>query len=140
MALRDMPQDVHRSLLESLGAIIPVVTQGASCAGAVSIGELDDLASLCGLVANAEAIISTDTAMVHLADAFGVKTLAVFTTHRPDWRVRDYPLCRALHLPVDGLPDSLEFSRGDADLRAAKAAWRDNAARITDAASNLLAS
>jgi hypothetical protein len=80
------------------------------------------LAGLCGLVASAGLIVSTDTAMVHLADAFSVPCRAFFTTHQPEWRVRDYPLCRVVHLPA-ALPAALEFARGDDDRRAALAAW-----------------
>ena len=68
--------------------------------------------------------------MVHLADACAVPTLALFTTHRPDWRVRDYPLCRPLHFPVVGLPEALEFARSPADEAAAQAAWPPLAALL----------
>jgi hypothetical protein len=68
-------------------------------------------------------VIATDTAMVHLADAFGVPCLAFFPTHAPVWRVRDYPLCTAVALPGP-LPRGLEFARDDRDIAAARAGWR----------------
>jgi hypothetical protein len=128
MALRDMPREVHDFLLACLleATAAAIVTQGEpSCMHprVLHAPQAASLAELCGLVAAAERIISTDTAMVHLADAFSVPTLAFFTTHRPEWRVRDYPFCTAVHLPAAGLPPALEFARGPADLEAARAAW-----------------
>ncbi len=127
MILRDMPDAAHRRVLERLLQVLPVVTQGrvpsefegAPVRAMVRSGSLE---ALFGLVAGAALVVSTDTAMVHLADAFGVPCLAVFVTHRPEWRVRDYPLCRAIHRPA-ALPPALEFARDGADLAAARAAW-----------------
>jgi Glycosyltransferase family 9 (heptosyltransferase) len=123
--LRDMPRAVHEALVTRLSARRwgPVVTQGRAFAGAVAMPQCDTIAELCAFVAGARAVISTDTAMVHLADAFSVPCLALMTTHRPAMRVRDYPLCRAVHLPVAGLPDNTEFVRSEADIAAAQAAW-----------------
>ena len=94
-------------------------------AGVVGAGACTRIEDLCGLVAGACSIVSTDTAMVHLADAFDVPCLAVFTTHRPEWRVRDYPSCLSVHLPVPGFPPALEFARDDGDIAAAAQAWHD---------------
>ena len=68
-------------------------------------------------------MVSADTAMPHLADAYHVPCLTFFTTHRPEWRVRDYPNVRAVHLPVQGLPGALEFARDTGDEAAARLAW-----------------
>jgi hypothetical protein len=123
--LRDMPAAVHEALIARLarrgGA--PIVTQGPPVAGAVPAPSCTTIKELCALVAGARAVISTDTAMVHLADAFSIPCLAFLTTHRPEMRVRDYPLCRPVHLPAPGLPESIEFVRDAADLAAAAAAW-----------------
>ncbi len=123
--LRDMPTEVHESLLMRLGARTgsPILTQGAPSGRAFAAPSCATLKDLCALVAGARCIISTDTAMVHLADAFSVPCLAVLTTHRPEMRVRDYPLCQPVHLPTAGLPENIEFVRGEADLAAARAAW-----------------
>ena len=88
------------------------------------------IAELCGLVAHAAMIVATDTAIAHLADAWSVKCHVAFTTHRPEWRVRDYPHCSATLLPVQGLPQALEFIRGEDDLRAIAAGWRDGATML----------
>jgi hypothetical protein len=117
MAMRCMPVAFHDRALGWLTAFAhrPVLSQA-------SLPRETTLAGLCGLVAHASLIVSTDTAMVHLADAFSVPCLAFFNTHRPEWRTRDYPLCRGIHLPA-GLPPALEFSRGAADMAVAEAAW-----------------
>ena len=134
MALRDMPARLHADLLRWLAAHAgrPVLTQGPPAPGIEAAPRAADFPALCALVAGAAAVVSVDTAMLHLADAFAVPTLALFTTHRPVWRVRDYPLCAALHFPVPGLPDALEFSRGPADEAAARAAWPALAALLPD--------
>jgi len=127
MALRDMPEAIQAAILDWLlvRTGFAVVTQGpVFCPNprAIGIPDCTSIQELCGLVAGAEAVLSTDTAMVHLADAFSVPCLAFFVTHRPEWRVRDYPLCTPVHLPAR-LPEALEFARGPADLSAARAAW-----------------
>jgi hypothetical protein len=114
-ALRDMPDEVHAHILAWLAGRAPVLTQA-------SLPPAERFAELCGLVAGARLVVSADTAMVHLADAFAVPCLAFFTTHRPEWRVRDYPLCRPVHLDA-GLPEALEFVRDAADIAACRAAW-----------------
>lgn len=105
---------IHRWLLRTTR--YRVVTQATRA-------DQPTLGRLCGLVAAASLIVSTDTAVVHLADAFSVPCLAFFPTHRPAWRARDYPLCRSVLLVADNLPEALEFSRGVADDDAAMAAW-----------------
>ncbi len=116
--LRNMPAAVHDHIKAWFAREtgIPVLSQA-------SLPSAGSLAELCGLVAGARLIVSADTAMIHLADAFDIPALAFFTTHRPEWRVRDYPGCRAIHLAPEGLPDALEFIRGDADIAACEAAW-----------------
>jgi len=127
MRLRTMPAHVHTRLLASLLALqnLPIITQGnlaephRRIIHRPAVGSLTELA---GLVAGAALVVSTDTAMVHLSDAWSVPTLAFFVTHRPEWRVRDYPFCTALHLPAP-LPSALEFARSTADIAAAEGAW-----------------
>lgn len=124
MAQREMPEEVHRHILDRLARTqpLPVLTQGEPARQAAALPPAQTLDALAGLVAGASLIVSTDTAMVHLADAYAVPCLAFFTTHRPEWRVRDYPLCTPVHLPAD-LPPALEFARGPQDIAAARAAW-----------------
>ncbi|GAB0116604.1 glycosyltransferase family 9 protein [Acidisoma sp. 7E03] len=121
--LRDMPAPVRQRIAQRLVDHGPVLAQGDPLPGTIQAPQFATIESLAALVAGARAVISTDTAMVHLADAFDRPCLAFFTTHRPEWRVRDYPGCTAVHLPAPNLPESLEFPRGPADLAAARLAW-----------------
>jgi hypothetical protein len=124
--LRDMPVEIHEHLLRKVASAAPVVTQGAVPSaladGVAHAPPCATLADLCTLVRNAQLVISTDTGMVHLADAFEVPCLAFFPTHRPEWRVRDYPRCVAVALP-SALPMGLEFARSRADHVTAHDAW-----------------
>ncbi len=124
--LRDMPDDIHAHLLRHVRGLAPVVTQGIVpdelADDVVHIPDCTSFAALCGLVAGARWVISTDTAMVHLADAFRVPCLAFFPTHRPEWRVRDYPRCMSVALRT-GLPLGSEFARNAGDPTLASAAW-----------------
>jgi hypothetical protein len=65
MSMRSMPMAIHDAALKWLRANTnrKVLTQAM-------LPRETTLAGLCGLVANASLIISTDTAMVHLADAY----------------------------------------------------------------------
>ncbi|HVJ55796.1 MAG TPA: glycosyltransferase family 9 protein [Aliidongia sp.] len=124
--LRDMPSIIHERILEWTLPMAPVVTQGCVPDGlggkVVHAPSCASFAALCGLVRHARWVISTDTAMVHLADAFEVPCLAFFPTHRPEWRVRDYPRCMSVALRT-GLPLGAEFARGPGDEALARAAW-----------------
>jgi hypothetical protein len=115
--IRCMPMPIHEAAMAWLRAHAdqPVVSQA-------SLPRETSLAGLCRQVASAGLIVSTDTAMVHMADAFSVPCPAFFTTHQSEWRVRDYPLCQTVHLPA-ALPPALEVARGDDDRKAALAAW-----------------
>ncbi|WP_027580234.1 glycosyltransferase family 9 protein [Bradyrhizobium sp. Ai1a-2] len=126
MRLRDMPDEIHAHILRRMLTFGPVVTQGAvPDALSSSVIHLEPCASLddlCSVVRHARWMISTDTGMVHLADAFGVGCLAFFPTHRPEWRVRDYPRTVSLELPTR-LPRGIEFARDPRDYALARASW-----------------
>lgn len=131
MAIRDMPDAIHVHILRRLAARagLPIVTQGTppdDGPGVIQAPDCAGIETLLGLAAGSALVVSTDTAMVHLADAFDIPCLAFFPTHRPEWRVRDYPRCWPIHLPAPGLPEALEFARDDSDIAAAQAAWFPN--------------
>lgn len=132
MRLRDIPPAAQHRLLATVSRAqsLPIVTQGEALPGTIPIGDLSSLESLCGLIAHATRIVSTDTGILHLADAFNVLSFAIFTTHRPEWRVRDYPGCTPHALPVQGLPPALEFQRNAQDLQSITQAWIDGAADL----------
>lgn len=124
--LRDMPLAIQTRILQEALDAGPVVTQGGippQLAGrAIHAEPCKTLEELSGLIRYARLIISTDTAMVHLADAFDVPCLAFFPTHRPEWRVRDYPRCRPITLQ-SSLTRGIEFSRGLRDEELAHQSW-----------------
>jgi glycosyl transferase family 9 (putative heptosyltransferase) len=126
MRLREMPDEIHEHILRRLLAFGPVVTQGAVPDAlrhnVIHLEPCATLDDLCGVVRHARWMISTDTGMVHLADAFGVGCLAFFPTHRPEWRVRDYPRVLSLELATR-LPRGIEFARGPGDYALARCGW-----------------
>ena len=115
MALRTMPPPIVAAIrawfAEHTRLTVLIQWQSAS------------LADLCGQLTAAALVVSTDTGPVHLADAFSVPCLAFFPTHDPDWRVRDYPHCRAVRLASPALEPAQEFARDADDIAAAGAAW-----------------
>jgi ADP-heptose:LPS heptosyltransferase len=126
MRLRDMPDVIHARVLRHALASGPVVTQGrvpdALVHDVIHVPPCATLDAQCGLVRHAKCMISTDTAMVHLADAFGIPCIAFFPTHRPEWRVRDYPRCQPIALQ-SRLPPGIEFARGPGDDMLAESSW-----------------
>jgi Glycosyltransferase family 9 (heptosyltransferase) len=131
--LRNMPAEIHECILRHVAAIAPVVTQGSVPSvledEVAHVPPCATLAELCALVRDACWVISTDTGMVHLADAFDVPCLAFFPTHRPEWRVRDYPRCVPIALR-SALPQGIEFARGVSDHALAHRAWFPNGADL----------
>jgi hypothetical protein len=129
MRLRDMPDEIHARILRRALEVGPVVTQGTVPdtlgRNVIHLEPCATLDNLCGLVRHARWVISTDTGMVHLADAFGVGCLAFFPTHRPEWRVRDYPRTLSFELPTR-LPRGIEFARGADDYALARFSWFPN--------------
>jgi hypothetical protein len=110
--LRTMPKIIQNYICETL-----------ACRGyVISLEAVKTLEELCGVIAHARCVISTDTATVHLADAFNRPCVAFFPTHDPLWRVRDYPLCKAISL-AGSSPPGLEFARGPEDIARAESAW-----------------
>lgn len=126
MRLRDMPEAIHVHILRQALAIGPVVTQGpvpnTLARDVIHAAPCETLDALCGLIRHAKWMISTDTSMVHFADAFDVPCLAFFPTHRPEWRVRDYPRCLPIALR-SRLPPGIEFARGPRDDLLAWSSW-----------------
>jgi hypothetical protein len=127
--LRAMPAQVHARICAFCTEVARgrrIITQGVVPPGFTgrvrSQPPSGTFAALCALVAAADWVVATDTAMVHLADAFDVPCLAFFPTHDPAWRVRDYPHCTPVRL-ASALPAGIEFARDDSDLAQARAAW-----------------
>lgn len=96
-----------------------------------------DTGTFMAWIKGAHFLLSVDTAAVHIADGFNVPTTALFTTIRPDLRVRDYPRCVPVSLPLAGL-DGVHASSRAHDLARLDAAfseleWSDRYWSIADA-------
>lgn len=62
-----------------------------------------DTGTFMAWIKGAHFLFSADTAAVHIAAGFDVPTTALFTTIRPDFRVRDYPRCEPISVEPAGL-------------------------------------
>jgi Glycosyltransferase family 9 (heptosyltransferase) len=117
VGLRQLPKVIHDTILDWCDRNVarPVLTQAR-------LSPASTLAELTELVAEAAIVVSTDTSMVHLSDAYSVPCLAFFTTHPPEMRSRYYPHCHAFRLKP-ALPEALEFPRSAKDYHNALSAW-----------------
>lgn len=89
-----------------------------------------DTAHFLAWVKHASYLLTVDTAAVHVAAGFGVPTTAFFTTVAPELRVRDYPYCVSVPLPLPTLRNVQSSSRAS-DLALVQTAYR--ALSVTDA-------
>ncbi|CAB3779124.1 ADP-heptose--LPS heptosyltransferase [Pararobbsia alpina] len=62
-----------------------------------------DTSSFLMWVKHAQAMVTADSAAVHVAAGFDVPTTAIFTTIDPRLRVRDYPRCTPVDLAIEEL-------------------------------------
>jgi hypothetical protein len=56
---------------------------------------VDDFAAI---ISNVDNIITVDTATYHIADAFSIPTVALFTSIKPEYRIKYYPYCAGIML------------------------------------------
>jgi hypothetical protein len=62
---------------------------------------LDDFAAI---ISQVDAIVTVDTSTYHIADAFNIPTVVLFTSIQPEYRIKYYPYTRAIMLEEkDGL-------------------------------------
>ncbi len=64
---------------------------------------------LCYIVSRMDAIITVDTSIYHIADAFSVPTVALFTSIDPNLRVKYYPFVKGILL--EGARETGHFGR-----------------------------
>jgi len=70
----------------------------------------------CTVVKNASALVSVDTSIYHIGDAFSVPSVVIFATVMPELRARYYPYVEGIPLPGLGKADTLSlWSRLDLD-------------------------
>jgi ADP-heptose:LPS heptosyltransferase len=79
-------------------------------------------------VKNAQVVVGTDSAAIHIAAGFDVPSLAVFVSIDPMLRARDYPHCRVLDVRT-ALTDGLHESDDPSVVREVQQIWRTVTAR-----------
>jgi hypothetical protein len=65
----------------------------------------------CALIKNAAGLVTVDTSAYHVADAFSVPTVAIFSTVNPELRARYYPTVECVVLPGTGSSVSGDLPR-----------------------------
>jgi ADP-heptose:LPS heptosyltransferase len=60
---------------------------------------LDDFASI---ISQADALVTVDTSTYHIADAFSIPTIVLFTTIEPEYRIKYYPFTEGIMLEEKG--------------------------------------
>ena len=82
-----------------------------------------DTADFIAWIKHASYLVTPDTAAVHIAAGFDIPTTAFFTTIAPDLRVRDYPRCNAVLLPLPEL-EGIQASNRASDVKLIERAYR----------------
>ncbi|MDB5837653.1 MAG: ADP-heptose--LPS heptosyltransferase [Caballeronia sp.] len=82
-----------------------------------------DTADFLAWIKHAAYLVTPDTAAVHVAAGFDIPTTAFFTTIAPDLRVRDYPFCKPVSLPVPEL-EGIQASNRASDVERVERAYR----------------
>ncbi len=125
--VRSIPESVRSDLVEALWQRfgLPIV----------GFGDIDhmlytdvtsrapDTADFLAWIKHAAYLVTPDTAAVHIAAGFDIPTTAFFTTIAPDLRVRDYPRCKAVFLPVPEL-EGIQASNRASDVERIERAYR----------------
>jgi hypothetical protein len=120
---RNMPADIFRELCARL-----VKATGMDVASVVPVPKAHErhvdlsaisarsFAHYCTVVKNASALVSVDTSIYHVGDAFSVPSVVIFSTVMPELRARYYPNVEGIPLPGLGKVDPLKlWSRLDLD-------------------------
>jgi hypothetical protein len=125
--VRSIPAGVHSGLVEALWQRygLPIV----------GFGDIDhmfytdvtsrapDTADFLAWIKYAAYLVTPDTAAVHIAAGFDIPTTAFFSTIAPDLRVRDYPHCKPVSLPVPEL-EGIQASNRASDVERVERAYR----------------
>ncbi|HSC81921.1 MAG TPA: glycosyltransferase family 9 protein [Chitinolyticbacter sp.] len=126
-ALRSMPH----SVAEQLAATLAGQGRRVLSLGGPPLAAAEDISERCRLwpellacIAGAQQVVSTDTAIIHLAAGLDVPCLAYFMGMDPTLRVRDYPRCHAIQLDGDGRLAGLHHANAQWQLDYAAACWQ----------------
>ncbi len=125
--VRSIPASLHKDLVEALWQRYSLPVAG--------FGDIDhmlytdvtsqapDTADFLAWIKHAAYLVTPDTAAVHIAAGFDIPTTAFFTTIAPDLRVRDYPFCKSVSLPVPELK-GIQASNQASDVERVERAYR----------------
>ncbi|RJR34741.1 MAG: hypothetical protein C4576_25930 [Desulfobacteraceae bacterium] len=107
--LRDLPESLLTRLAESFPDIGFISPDAISAASARANRNLEDMGPLISsleeymnLVASCDGVVSTDTAAYHLAEAFGIPSIALFGPISSDLRIRYYRKASAIDASYRG--------------------------------------
>lgn len=78
---------------------------------------------LVALISNVDCFISVDTSVYHVADAFNVPGVVLFTSIPPDRRIRYYPYIEGVHVQPENRLSGKHFSSIEEDQSYADAMW-----------------
>lgn len=113
--LRSIPEEKIAGMMETILArsdyrIVTVVPVPFRHERVIDLAEKSkSFQHLCCIVSRMDAILTVDTSIYHIADAFNIPTLVLFATIDPDLRVKYYPTVKGILLP--GARESGYFGR-----------------------------
>jgi hypothetical protein len=125
--VRSIPASVRADFIEALWQRFRLPVAGFGAIDHVLYTDLTphapDTADFIAWIKHASYLVTPDTAAVHIAAGFDIPTTAFFTTIAPNLRVRDYPRCNAVLLPLPELK-GIQASNRATDMELIERAYR----------------
>ncbi len=78
----------------------------------------------CYIISQMDGIISSDTSAYHIADAYDVPSVVIFSTINPDYRIKYYPFCRGIRLAKDNELLGMHVSVNDKHVAIVEGYWK----------------
>lgn len=105
--VRSIPPAFHAQLVEALWQRFRLPVLGFGHVAHPRYRDIShaspDTAAFIAWISRARFLLTADTAAVHIAAGFDIPSQAYFTTMPAAMRVRDYPYCQAIELPLPAL-------------------------------------
>jgi hypothetical protein len=125
--IRSIPQAMHLTLVEWLWQRFHCPVLGFTPVEHPHYQDISrfttDTAHFLSWFKHARYVLTSDSAAVHIAAGFNVPSLAIFTSIKPERRVRDYPLCQPLRLEIPAL-DNMHASARPQDIALVEQAYQ----------------
>jgi hypothetical protein len=125
--VRSIPASMHKDFVEALWQRYRLPVAGFGNIDHMLFTDVasqaPDTADFLAWIKHAAYLVTPDTAAVHVAAGFDIPTTAFFTTIAPDLRVRDYPFCKPVALPVPEL-EGIQASNQASDVERVARAYR----------------